>query len=282
MKARTVLLPLICVLAGLSADLLAKPATPDIKTIKITDYDIGVEEMTYEFSADCDDMRMTEADVREFFSKARPVSEKERSRVSPSSRCVVAGVLTLSNGKKGNWFINKNGTGMIFYEDTSSEGRVEEARSQSFDCPTCRASGGKYYKKLPKAPATFGERPVLVDVTFAENGAFDASKKRGDSKIKLYGYTTAEESEDVCKQTFTLTEDDVRRFFHDGELTLYKIHSQARSRTCCYAKGQATLKDGRKLNWFINKAGYGELTFSDDFWGKDLLISIEQWQPTPR
>jgi hypothetical protein len=124
-------------------------------------------------------------------------------------------------------------------------------------------------------------------VTFTKNGVFDASKKIEDPSLDpalIGSTTTAEESKAVCKQVFTLSKDDVRRFFREAEFSDHLGHSGVLARTCCYAKGQATLKDGRKVDWFINRDGGGELSISGYANGhdRDMTFYLFKWKPAPR
>jgi hypothetical protein len=78
----------------------------------------------------CSRFLLTQADVREYFRRARRVSYKEYGQDLDMSRCSAAGDLVLANGDRGTWKVDLARRGVISLTD---------GRNLHFHCPKCRA-----------------------------------------------------------------------------------------------------------------------------------------------
>lgn len=56
-------------------------------------------------------------DVREFFEKARRVSERQYGHDLPAARCYAEGEVTFSNGVRGQWEIDQARRGVVVMPD---------------------------------------------------------------------------------------------------------------------------------------------------------------------
>jgi hypothetical protein len=78
----------------------------------------------------CKAFRLNERDIREFFRRARRVSEHTYVHDLDAARCHAAGEVAFANGDRGKWQIDQARGGWLGLAD---------GRALYFHCPKCRA-----------------------------------------------------------------------------------------------------------------------------------------------
>ncbi len=81
-----------------------------------------------ETAATCASFRLTAADVREFFARAKRVSAMTYGHQLDASNCVVTGTAIMTNGVSGRWTIDLERRGEILLVDRTR---------QYYYCATC-------------------------------------------------------------------------------------------------------------------------------------------------
>ena len=77
----------------------------------------------------CPTFKVTEKDIKEYFSKAKVVSNRDYMHEISWSECYASGEIRFSNGKVGKWRIQKYRAGSLFMD----------GKKYYFDCQRCRS-----------------------------------------------------------------------------------------------------------------------------------------------
>ena len=76
---------------------------------------------------DCSRFVVSQAQVRQYFAKARTVSQRAYSHELDWSPCVASGTLALADGRRGQWGVQQYGLGWLYIDQ----------RRTYFHCKTC-------------------------------------------------------------------------------------------------------------------------------------------------
>ena len=199
----------------------------------------------------CEGFALTEGEVRDFFRKARPLSELERKSIEYSSlsRCVVKGDMALRGGVAARWLIDRARNATLQFPGDSSASPAD--RILYFYCDRCEDE--KYYS--PTGQKLSDWRPVTETIFIDDNAAWPE-----DHSSTYAPPDTAYTSLDSCTE-FTLTEEDVREFFSTARASSRFEYQQDANVPRCYANGRTVLQDGRTARWRIDQGRRGEIWF---------------------
>jgi hypothetical protein len=225
------LFPLLCLLltACSSSEVLTSSQPMGIKSVSIEEITDNHAVGTFETYEMCKDAKLSEADVREFFEKSRPISGEDRRRLEyegRSSICETWGTVEWENGERTHWSINRARTALFYFDPPNCDGVWRY-------CDTCD-NEHRYYIE-PRDLEQF--RPKVKTVTIIGHG----------------------EPTESCQKEFTLTPDDVRDFFDVAKSTTLFIDidfsdiDNTRDLEQCNLIGKAVLQDGQEAYWWIDR-----------------------------
>jgi hypothetical protein len=235
------LVPLLCLLlaACSSGEVLTSSQPARIKSVSIEQ--IGDDDGTFETSEMCRNIKLSEADVREFFEKSRAISDEELKRLESEGRvstCRRLGTVEWEDGERTDWSIDRARIGMFHCALPICDGSWRY-------CDTCDNKRGYYIE--PEDVEKL--RPRVKTATIEGSNEFTA-------KGELY---IASES---CQKEFTLTPDDVRDFFNVAKPISFLEMAEARDleQAQCHLLGKAVLQDGKEAKWEIDRFRRGYLS----------------------
>jgi hypothetical protein len=202
------------------------------------------DEGTFETGAMCEDVKLSEADVREFFEKSRVISYEDLMSLQSEgwlSICGTPGTTVWENGERTHWNISRARTALFYFDapNCDTEWRY---------CDTCGNERGYYIE-----PGEWEKlRPRVKTATIEGSNEFST---KGEPYV-------ASES---CQKEFTLTPDDVRDFFDVARpissIDMGEAHGLEQSE--CHFRGKAVLQDGQEAEWQINRFRRGSISIPD-------------------
>jgi hypothetical protein len=239
------LLPLLCLLlaACSSSEVLTLSQPMRIKSVLIKG--IGDDgDGTFETYEMCRNIRLSEADIREFFEKSRAISDEELKRLESEGRvsaCRTKGTLEWEDGERTDWSINRARIGIFYCGSPNCDGGWHY-------CDTCDSE--RRYSIEPGDLEQF--RPKVKTATIIGNNEFTT---KGEPYIPT----------ESCRREFTLTPDDVRDFFDVAKPISFDDMAEARDleQSQCHLLGKAVLQDGQEASWEINRFRRGYIGIPD-------------------
>jgi len=263
MKPRTAILPLLFLsIVACTGGVAQRASLPGIETVTFESPVFrGDSVRSFELSRDCDEYKLTEADVRAYFANASEITFEESSAASDAgkaSKCVAQGNITFSDGSLGFWQIDKARYGSLSFQQGSDKGQI------SFYCDTCE--GKQFYASSDELAKL---RPALQSVEVVENKG-NTFNHKGEPDIPSAS----------CKRDFKLTETEILSFFANADPWSFMDMEDSRDleESRCHINGNATLKNGPKATWEINRFGVGFLSLQDEtLWYYCAACKAGQW-----
>lgn len=107
------------------------PRPPAIKTVVIEENAAWSDRVSSDEPPEsCQDFVLTQADVREFFKRARPATSVEYNHDLLMSRCYAGGRVVLPDGREAAWEIDRARRGILVFPDRTA---------WFFYCAKCRS-----------------------------------------------------------------------------------------------------------------------------------------------
>jgi hypothetical protein len=239
------LFPLLCLLlAACSSGEVRLPFQPiQVKSLSIGEsFRDPYAVATFESFNVCDSNKFSEADVHEFFEKARVISYDEMKRLESEgkiSACQMDGSIELKDGRDAYWNINRARTGFLAFG-------LPDTGVAWLYCDTCDSKGN--YSMQPGEPEKL--RPILQSVIIEENA------------LALEDKNTDPELLEQC-QDFILTENDILEFFQIARPASVREYLHELEWSRCRVLGTAILSNGEKVWWNIDRFRGGALGLAD-------------------
>ncbi|MCL2162054.1 MAG: hypothetical protein FWH56_09280, partial [Betaproteobacteria bacterium] len=182
---------LFCTLLGCQTN-PARNGTPVIKVLRVdkvefSEYSVG----SFEPPSACEGFELSEADLSEFFQKARSLPNESVAsyRKRQLSRCQINGTAILEDGNEVSFTIDRARNAGLTMKNVKAPSPLKDGL---YHCAECTSD--KFY---PSEWQASSDRPIIKSITISNNGFFT-----GDEKA----YPNA------CDD-FILTKDDVHEFF---------------------------------------------------------------------